>query len=108
MKKNEFEDLNPIFYALFRCKDQFLGALEEYEKNQPKEFSYKNVVTNEIVERLPFKYRFLLKTLSALPVNQTIDILSGFAKEFFKNEAHKTTKEVAEEFFGNYFGDKNL
>lgn len=101
----ETTSLESLLYALFKCKDTFFNSLAEYDKNNSPEIFAKSgkTVTEEITKRLPLKYRILLRTFGSLPVEQTIDIVAGIAKEFFKTEFEsKTTKEALDGFLSKY------
>lgn len=99
----EITSLESILYALLKCKDTFFNSLAEYNKNNSSEVFAEKSIAKEITKVLPLKYRILLRTFGSLPVEETIDIVSGMVKEFFKTEfENKTTKEALDEFLSKY------
>jgi hypothetical protein len=96
-------NLESILYALFDCKDIFFDKLAKYQRNPEAVTDSEKSIRKEMTKLIPLKYRILIETFGSLPIDQTIDIFSGVAKEFFKTEfENKTTREAIEEFLSKY------
>lgn len=106
----EYNELNPLLYALFKSKNAFEEALEEYkiyEKNGEKKDEILSTIKivadgmkkSDMSSFLPDYMRPMLNILSSSKFEDVVDLGSKLAKEYGNG---KTTDEVVRQLIIDY------
>jgi len=104
-------EAGPLLYAIFKSREAFESALEEYkiyvkrEQKSSEEMTVEGVriLLDEVMKKydvtsmFPESVRPIVKAMMSQPFSYTVDVLSATLKEYAKDKAtgeYRTTQEV--------------